>query len=570
MPATLKLINKYFWRGYIGPVFAYGIPLLLVLFIGRIIGPEYIIPGAFAIPTLSTLLVFMPQTVFEFKNSSILKRIGATPIKPWIFLISIALFNFVIVASAFLFIFLACFAIFYDSLAGVVEAIPMSPYFRPDFMYMIKHADWGNFIYASVLMMILAISIGLFIASVSRSTLFIQSIGVSLLLIVLFVGPVILPMSMVADIPVIKYVGYLVPLKYSIGLVIESFTTGLKDSIINISGSNIWNVTVPYEVFVIFSSSDNVGSTTIVFETYDKLLNLIMPWLFLLLFSYLTSVTFSWSNRGRVTYKWNTALITFRAIKTRINNKKNAISNSNKRDSKNKNIIEIHNIKKIFKVKGHTVVANNDISFNIERGKNLAILGANGAGKTVLIEMIIGINNPNYGYFKYNLDYTNTFQEKIGVQFQESNYPYGIKAKDIVSFFIDAYKIKISNKELNDLIKRFGITDFYNKNASALSGGQQQRLNLLLSIIHKPEIVFLDELSTGLDIKIRTSIKKFIQTYAKENNITIVIISHDMNEVEFLCEDIVILREGKVVSQSTVKKAVAKYKNLENYMEKYL
>lgn len=112
MRATLVLINKYFWRGYIGPIFAYIIPVILTLFIGRIVGPQFMIPGAYLIPTLCILLVFMPQTVFEFKNSSILKRIGSTPIKPYKFLLAIAIFNFIIVSTAFIFLFLFSFLFF--------------------------------------------------------------------------------------------------------------------------------------------------------------------------------------------------------------------------------------------------------------------------------------------------------------------------------------------------------------------------------------------------------------------------------------------------------------------------
>ncbi len=116
----------------------------------------------------------------------------------------------------------------------------------------------------------------------------------------------------------------------------------------------------------------------------------------------------------------------------------------------------------------------------------------------------------------------------------------------------------------------FGIDKFYNKNARSLSGGQQQRLNLLLSIIHKPKLVFLDELSTGLDIKIRTTIKKFIKKFAKDNDMTIVIISHDMEEVDYLADRIIVLKEGKVVSDKPKKEIKSEFASIEKFLEQYL
>lgn len=108
------------------------------------------------------------------------------------------------------------------------------------------------------------------------------------------------------------------------------------------------------------------------------------------------------------------------------------------------------------------------------------------------------------------------------------------------------------------------------KRANKLSGGQQQRLNCLLALIHKPKILFLDELSTGLDITIRTNIKKFIKSYAKENDITLVIVSHDMDEVEYLADYICVLKDGLIVFEDSKKHVLGKYHRLEKFITPYL
>lgn len=576
MRATLALINKYFWRGYIGPIFAYVIPVILTLFIGRIVGPQFMIPGAYLIPSLCVLLVFMPQTVFEFKNSSILKRIGSTPIKPYKFLLAIALFNFIIVTTAFIFLFLFSFLIFYDSLNGIVNVRTNDPtngriWLEPDYLYMIRNANWVDFIYSSIVTIVLGTLIGLFIASVSRSTLFIQSIGISLLLLVLFVGPVILPVSMVSSVDIVRFIGYIVPLKYPISLAIESFTSGMFDSVINVQGSGIWDVNSNYEVISVFNLLE-LGDTITVFTKADKIVNIIMPWVFIMIFSYLNAVTFGWSNRGKTVFNWAVIQKTIQQMREqRAYEKLQTSFNEDNHNVDSPYILEINHINKTFNVKKKgAIYANRDVTFKITRGKNLAMIGANGAGKTTLVEMIIGINKPDSGEFKYNFKYNHSFKEKIGVQFQDSSYPFGIRCRDVVEYFLKAYNIEMSRIELVEIVEKFGVSKFYNKNCASLSGGQQQRLNLLLSIIHKPKLLFLDELSTGLDIKIRNSIKTFIKNYAIENDITVVIISHDMEEVGYLCDDVVTMKNGEVVDITNVKDIITKDKSLESYIDKYL
>lgn len=566
MRSILILINKYFWKGMIGPVFAYLVPMVLVLFIGRILGASLIVPGVFMIPTLSILLIFMPQSVFEFRNSSLLKRIGTTPIKPWKFLLGISIFNIVIVCSAFLLIFVFCFIVFADQLSDKSQ---INSFRDLSYIQMIISADWGGYIYFNLQIILMCTLLGLFISAIAKSTLFIQCVGISIMLVSLFVGPCILPVALVGSVDVVKALGYIIPLKYPISASIEAFTSGTTGSIVNLNSSNVWDIYSSYEVFnVMFLRDPSKGYIINVFSPVDKALNLSMPWIFNIFFAYFVAATFRWNNRGKLKFRWRVFSELLTSIKNKIN-----FSNKNdniKKDVNSPYILEVEGLTRKFKTKTGELIANNNISFKIPRGRNLAILGHNGAGKTVLVETIVGVTTIQEGSIKYNFNYIKSFHEKIGIQFQDSSYPFGIKVKDIILFFIKAYKINISDDELEELLRKFGINLFFNKNASSLSGGQQQRINLLLAVLHKPEIIFLDELSTGLDIKIRNEIKEFIKDYAKKNNMTIIIVSHDMGEVEYLADDIMVLKDGKVQLYDSKKNILKKNKSLEQFLYSYL
>ncbi|MGL5733126.1 MAG: ABC transporter ATP-binding protein, partial [Metamycoplasmataceae bacterium] len=425
----------------------------------------------------------------------------------------------------------------------------------------------------------LTMVIGILLASVARSTLFIQGVGITLLMIAFFVGPAVLPMGMSAQIPMIKYSSYILPFKYPIALMNESFdgfTGVIKNGqhlpyFMNINDSNIWDIHTDYAIFNLFSGlngepPDPEDGTLTLFEIHDKILNHVMPYIFIFSFGFFALGKFSWSTRSAAKMNWKvlSPLISFA--------KQNADKNKaiHEPNLNSEYLIEAHNIYKTFSNKNNEFNANEDISINFRAGQNVAILGSNGAGKTVFIEQLIGLNKPTSGYFQYNYESQINFQESLGIQFQDSSYPVGLKCRDIILFLKDAYNVKMTNEELNALVEKFGINKYYKKNAHSLSGGQQQRLNLLLAIMHKPKLVILDELSTGLDIKIRTSIKKFIKQFAEENNMTVVIISHDMAEVDYLTERIIVLQNGKLVVDDLKENILANNKDLEAFLESYL
>lgn len=239
-------------------------------------------------------------------------------------------------------------------------------------------------------------------------------------------------------------------------------------------------------------------------------------------------------------------------------------------DSKQPTILEVINLNKHFGKNENKMQALKNVNFKIHQNEHVAILGGNGAGKTTLSEIIAGVNKTDSGQIKYNLGQTKNFKEKIGIQFQDSSYPTGITVKRVVTFIKDVYKSNLSKNDLNALIEIFGIDQFYNKRASSLSGGQQQRLNCLLAIIHNPKLVILDELSTGLDVNIRYRIKTFIKSYAKENDMTILLVSHDMDEVEYIADRIIIMVKGEIFINASKNEIIKKYGSINNCVNMYI
>lgn len=174
------------------------------------------------------------------------------------------------------------------------------------------------------------------------------------------------------------------------------------------------------------------------------------------------------------------------------------------------------------------------LDFNIRKGEIFALLGINGAGKTTAFECIEGLRKYDSGDIAIN--------GKVGVQLQSSSLPDHIKPMEAVRLFAKWNKQKIDDSVLDAL----GMKEFAKKQYIQLSTGQKRRLHLALALIGQPEIVFLDEPTAGLDVEGKISLHDQIRRL-KAQGITIVLASHDMAEVETLCDRIAILKEGKIV-----------------------
>lgn len=216
------------------------------------------------------------------------------------------------------------------------------------------------------------------------------------------------------------------------------------------------------------------------------------------------------------------------------------------------NFITVSNLTKKFGTK----VAVNDLSFSIKGGEVFGLLGANGAGKSTSIECILGIQKADKGSIKILgmdpiADRKKIF-EQVGVQFQLTNYQEKITVKESCETFASLYK---DPADWEQLLDKFGLLDKKKQMVNSLSGGERQRLSVLLALIPKPKIVFLDELTTGLDSKARRSLWKYLNSLKKEG-LTILLTSHYMDEVEALCDKICIIKEGKKVVLDTVENII--------------
>lgn len=201
-------------------------------------------------------------------------------------------------------------------------------------------------------------------------------------------------------------------------------------------------------------------------------------------------------------------------------------------------------VENLFKSYGSNTVIKG-ISFNVKKGETFALLGTNGAGKTTTLECIEGLRKYERGEIRIN--------GSLGVQLQSSSLPGNIKA-------LEAYKLFCKwNQSSVDLIlfDSLGLSEMKNMQYCQMSTGQKRRLHLALALIGKPDLIFLDEPTAGLDVEGRVALHNHIRSL-KSNGKTIILASHDMAEVESLCDRIAILKEGKIAFIGTTAELTSK------------
>lgn len=203
----------------------------------------------------------------------------------------------------------------------------------------------------------------------------------------------------------------------------------------------------------------------------------------------------------------------------------------------------IFSVKNLSKNYGDVKAVQN-ISFSIREGICFGLLGPNGAGKTSTIEMMEGVLKPSAGELLFRGEKIKSdFQEKVGIQFQHTSLQEFITVKETLNLFSALYKRKRSHEEIIEICS---LGDFLNRDNRKLSGGQRQRLLLAVALLNDPEIVFLDEPTTGLDPQSRRNFWLLIENIKKEGK-TIILTTHYMEEAEILCEEIAIMDHGHIV-----------------------
>ena len=209
------------------------------------------------------------------------------------------------------------------------------------------------------------------------------------------------------------------------------------------------------------------------------------------------------------------------------------------------------------------------LSFSVQSGTVFGLLGANGAGKSTTIECILGTKQADAGSVRLlgqdPKKSRRALFQRIGVQFQEGDYEKEIKVSELCEEIASLYR---KPADWRALCAQFGIGEKTGASVKNLSGGERQRLFIVLALIPQPELVFLDELTTGLDAKARRGVWKTLETL-KEHGLTIFLTSHFMDEVEALCDEICILKKGAPVFRGTVEQA-KKQCGCERFEDAYL
>ena len=216
-------------------------------------------------------------------------------------------------------------------------------------------------------------------------------------------------------------------------------------------------------------------------------------------------------------------------------------------------VIRVQNLTKSFG--GRKVV--DDLSFSVKRGEVFALLGHNGAGKSTTIDLILGLKTPDGGaaaLLEQNAA-KNRKQvfERVGVQLQHTQYQSNITVEEACIEYASLYALPA---DYPALLEKFGLLPLRKSLVSKLSGGERQKLSVVLALIGKPEIVFLDELTTGLDVAARREVWRTLKQL-KEQGLTIFLTTHYMEEAEALCDRICLIRSGKKVTEGTVAEVVA-------------
>jgi ABC-2 type transport system ATP-binding protein len=207
-------------------------------------------------------------------------------------------------------------------------------------------------------------------------------------------------------------------------------------------------------------------------------------------------------------------------------------------------------VKNLRKTYGATVAVD-DVSLTVHPGEIFGILGPNGAGKTTTVESIAGLRTPDGGSVRVaGLDpHTNRREitSLIGVQLQSGELPDKIKAREALELYASFYP---APRDPAELLEELGLTKVQNTAFAKLSGGQKQRLSIALALVGNPKVAILDELTTGLDPQARRDTWELVRKI-RDTGVTIILVTHFMEEAEHLCDRIAIIDGGRVVALDT-------------------
>ena len=222
--------------------------------------------------------------------------------------------------------------------------------------------------------------------------------------------------------------------------------------------------------------------------------------------------------------------------------------------------LEIKNLIKKFK----TTIAVNNISLEIEKNSTLGLLGPNGCGKTTSIGMMLGLITPSSGEILIDgmpLNSKNRI-ELLSLMNFASPYielPKKLTVIQNLEVYARLYGVKEKSDRIHELVEDLNLKKFLNKKTGELSSGQKNRVSLAKSLINKPKLLFLDEPTASLDPDVGDFVREYLEQYKNKTELTILLASHNMKEVERLCNKIVMMKQGKIVDEGTCEELINKH-----------
>jgi len=216
--------------------------------------------------------------------------------------------------------------------------------------------------------------------------------------------------------------------------------------------------------------------------------------------------------------------------------------------------MDILKVNKLTKKFGNFLAVNN-IDLTLKEGEILGFLGPNGAGKTTTIQMLLGVLTPSSGeilYFGKNLaKYREEILDQLNFSSTYTNLPWRLTVYENLKFISYLYSVSNRSKKLNEIIEIFKLEDLKNKFMAQLSAGQKTRVNLAKAFLNNPKILLLDEPTASLDPDIAKYILNFIQEKRNQLKVSIIFTSHNMGDVEEICDRVVFINQGKIIANDT-------------------
>ena len=229
--------------------------------------------------------------------------------------------------------------------------------------------------------------------------------------------------------------------------------------------------------------------------------------------------------------------------------------------------LEVKNLVKKF----NSSLAVDNINFEIKQNNTLGLLGPNGCGKTTSIGMMLGLITPTSGQIFINgisLEPKNRIKLLNLINFASPyiELPKKLSVKQNLEIYARLYGVKNISGRIEEMVEDLNLKSFLNKKTGELSSGQKNRVSLAKALINKPKLLFLDEPTASLDPDVGDFVREYLEKYKKNNELTMLLASHNMKEVERLCDSVVMMKQGKIVDSGTCSELIHKHgrKNLED------